>query len=103
MLTLNPSEGMRLLLERLAIAEDGSQAEYRALIYTPTECFQYGATLSMEGEARLEARGDSADAEMEKGLSNIARSTARAARRKVDEGLPPWPPRVLRWRGPGRG
>jgi hypothetical protein len=33
----------------------------------------------------------------------VAKLTARAAGKKREDGMPPWPARVLRWRGPGRG
>jgi hypothetical protein len=36
-------------------------------------------------------------------MDMLAKLTARAADKKRGDGMPPWPNRVLRWRGPGRG
>ena len=36
-------------------------------------------------------------------VTMLAKLTARAAAKKRADGMPPWPARVLRWRGPGRG
>ena len=44
-----------------------------------------------------------APAELAEMLTMVGKLTARAAAKKRDDGLPPWPPRVLRWKGPGRG
>ena len=98
-----PSEGAKLLLERARIDDDGERAEYLASVFTPTRRYDYDAVLGLDGRAALTPRGDRPDAALEKALSNIAKSVARAARRKRDESLPPWPHRVNRWRGPGRG
>lgn len=98
--SLHPSEGIRLLLERETVAEDKTSASYRAAIYTTTEVFRYAATLGLDGSASLEAEGTAAAEADAKQLSNIAKSTARSAKRKLDEDLPPWPPRILRWRAP---
>jgi hypothetical protein len=93
---LHPTDGVRLLLA-LEGAGDGG-ARYTASIYTPTAAFEYAATLGFDGSATLEPQGDAAEPEHEKKLENLARSTARAAARKRDDGLAPWPPRILRWR-----
>lgn len=95
---LHPTEGVRLLLERLALEDGGERARYHAAVYTPSEVFEYEAALDAGGGAELEPRGAAAAAEHEKKLVNLARSLARAARRKADDGLDPWPHRVLRWR-----
>lgn len=95
---LHPTEGARLLLERLEVEAGGERASYRAAVYTPSEAFEYRAVLEAGGGAELEPRGDAAPPGHEKKLSNLARSLARAARRKAADGLDPWPPRVLRWR-----
>lgn len=100
---LHPTEGIRLLLEREEIDGDVQGARYAAKIYTVTDCFSYTAELTMEGAATLVAIGAAATKTDEDNLSKLAKSTARAAKRKLAESLPPWPPRVLRWRGPGRG
>lgn len=98
-MTLLPSEGARFLLEREA--ETGAHASYRAAIYTPTATFAGHATLGEDGSVALELSG--APDELAQVLAQIAKLTARAAAKKRADGLPPWPGRVLRWRGPGRG
>ena len=98
--SLHPTEGIRLLLEREEVAEDSQHARYAAAIYTVHECYRYTAELSMDGSATLTAEGP-ACVDHEGTLLKLARSTARAAQRKHGEDLSPWPPRVLRWRGPG--
>lgn len=100
--SLNPTEGVRLLLERREV-ESAEQARYEGKIYTVDSCFAYTAVLQMNGSASLQAEGVAASTEDEEKLAKLAKSTARAAKRKLDARLPPWPPRILRWRGPGRG
>lgn len=101
---LHPSEGMRLLLERRAVRPDGAGATYRAAIYTPDQLFEYEAELGIDGSAELDpGPTPPAPAELEDKLRAHARQTARAAARRAADELPPWPHRVLRWRGPGRG
>ena len=94
---------MRFLLERQAIEQEGAAARYRAAVYTPGEAFEYTALLRAGGEVEMTPVAASAPAELEDKLLAHARQTARAAARKAAEDLPPWPHRVLRWRGPGRG
>jgi len=48
---LHPQTGARFLLERTS--DDGSSAQYRAAIYTPTELFDGTATLSDDGEVTV--------------------------------------------------
>lgn len=98
--SLHPSEGIRLLLDRESVAEDKANAVYVASIYTTSEVFTYRATLGLDGTAVVDASGAEASEADTKQLTNIAKSTARAAKRKLDEDLPPWPPRILRWRAP---
>ncbi len=98
--SLHPSEGIRLLLERESVEEDKSQAVYRASIYTTDAVFSYRATLALDGSAEVVATTEQASEADTKQLVNIAKSTARSAKRKLAEELPPWPPRILRWRGP---
>lgn len=98
---LHPTEGIRLLLT--LEDSDGDRATYAAAVYTPDACFEYRATLEATGTAVLEPLGDPASPDDEKKLENLVKSTARAAARKAADGLDPWPPRILRWRGPGRG
>jgi hypothetical protein len=99
--SLHPQEGVRFLLELVSV--EGTTARYRAAIYTPDAVFEYLAVLEQGGEAALTAAGPPAPAELEPKLLAHARQAARAAARKAAEELPPWPHRVLRWRGPGRG
>jgi len=101
--SLHPEEGVRFLLERQAIEEEGGAARYRAAVYTPGESFEYAALLRSSGEVELVAVSEPAPAELEAKLRAHAQQTARAAARKAAEALPPWPHRILRWRGPGRG
>ena len=108
--SLHPSEGARFLLERRAVEQGGDAARYRAAIYTPDARFEYEATLRAGGEVELAPAAAEqggapapAPAELESKLLAHARTCARAAQRKQADGLPPWPHRILRWRGPGRG
>lgn len=98
---LHPTEGARYLLE--LTAGDEQRATFHGAIFTPEECFDYDVELDADGSYQLDARGVGAGAELEKRLGNFARQLARAARGNVEDGLPPWPQRILRWRGPGRG
>ena len=102
---LHPTEGIRLLLERERVEEDGGRAIYRATIYTPTSSFCFDALLQRGAGAELNPRDPDAvvDPIHQKRLNNLLGSIARAAERKHTDGLPPWPERVMRWRGPGRG
>jgi hypothetical protein len=94
---------VRFLLERQAIEEEGAAARYRAAVFTPDQAFEYAALLRKGGEVEMTPAGPRAPAEIEDKLLAHARQLARAAARKSAEDLPPWPHRVLRWRGPGRG
>jgi len=96
-------EGARFLLERQSIEEDGRAARYRAAVYTPDAVFEYAALLRAGGEVTLSAVAAAAPPPLEQKLLAHARQAARAAERKAAEELPPWPHRVTRWRGPGRG
>jgi len=100
---LRPSEGARFLLERRDVALDDGHASYAAAIFTPAERRDYTVVLDMSGGAALTEGAGTGDGELEDTLVTIARLVARSAAKKRAEGLPPWPPRVLRWRGPGRG
>jgi phosphotransacetylase len=88
------------LLDRESVTEDRASAVYKASIYTTSELFTYRATLGLDGTAVVVADSAVATEADSKQLTNIAKSTARAAKRKLDEDLPPWPPRILRWRAP---
>jgi len=100
---LHPGAGARFLLEREPVSADGTSAHYRAAIYTPTERFDYLAELCLDGEHQLRAAGAAGDAAQVKRLDGFARQIARSAAGRRADGVDPWPMRVLRWRGPGRG
>lgn len=97
---LQPTDGARFLFELEAV--DGERARYRAAILTPTAIHPYAAVLGEDGAVELTAQGEAAADELATMLGQIGRLTARAAAGKRAGGLPPWPHRVLRWRGPGR-
>ena len=102
---LRPTEGARFLLELEAVEDGGARARYRAWVLTPDAAFAFAAVLADGGEVTLTAAdaGAGADAELAAMLEMIAKLTARSAGKKREDGLPPWPHRVLRWRGAGRG
>jgi hypothetical protein len=87
------------LLERIAEREGG--AEYRATIFTPEATHAGTAELRDDGSASVTVEG--ATAELVEVMQMLAKLTARSAAKKREDGFPPWPARVLRWRGPGRG
>jgi len=96
-----PTAGARLLLERIADAEQaGPTASYRAAIFTPHATFEGHAELADDGSVTLAIAGEP---EYRAELEMLAKLTARAAAKRRSDGLPPWPARILRWRGPGRG
>jgi hypothetical protein len=96
---LTPTEGARFLLERQS--DEGARARYRAVIYTPDATYEGYAAMCDDGTVEI----DIADApeELSSTMQMLAKLTARGAAKKREDGLPPWPARVLRWRGPGRG
>ncbi|GAB4524894.1 MAG: hypothetical protein Tsb0020_42960 [Haliangiales bacterium] len=100
---LHPSEGARFLFERASLAPDQSQAVYQAAIFTPDERFAYRVEMAIDGSFEAALCGPEAPAELAQKLATIAKLIARAAAGKQRDKLPPWPQRVLRWRGPGRG
>ena len=97
--SLTPTEGARFLLDREQ--DHGVRARYRAAIYTPSATYETYATLCDDGTVEIEPYA--APEELSSTLHMLARLTARSAAKKREDGLPPWPARVLRWRGPGRG
>lgn len=98
MSNLHPKDGARFLFE-LGEGSDG-EARYEAAIYTPDQRFDYAVTVADDGTHDVSAVGESAGADLEKKLLTMARLLARDAAKRVADGLPPWPRRVLRWRGP---
>jgi hypothetical protein len=94
---LHPTDGARYLLERDGDPEaGGTRARYRAAIYTPGEAFTATATLGDDGSVTLAPTG--APDELHARLLALARLVARDAARLRDDGMPPWPQRILRWR-----
>lgn len=100
--TLHPGEGARFLFERESQADDLSHARYRAAIFTPDQRFDYRVEMRIEGTFACTAEAAPAPPELAHKLDTLAKLIARAAQGKRDDALPPWPHRVLRWRGPGR-
>ena len=98
--SLTPTEGARFLLEREREENGGARAIYRATIYTPDATFDGSATLSDDGTFDVATK---APDELRATLEMLAKLTARSASKKREDGLAPWPARILRWRGPGRG
>lgn len=96
---LRPAAGARLLLA--LEASDAAGARYQAWVLTADGERGFTAQLGLDGAMAL--TGDGAEAAELDDLRMLARLTARGASKRVDDGLAPWPPRVLRWRGPGRG
>lgn len=87
------------MLERTS-ADAGVKATYAATIFTPDSEHRSIAKLADDGSVELAPTG--AAPELDAQLAMQARLMARAAAKRRDDGLPPWPSRVLRWRGPGR-
>lgn len=110
---LHPQEGARFLFERASQSDDRGEAVYRAAIATPEQRFDYRITMRIDGSCERAAAdtgagegaggGARAPEDLEAKLDTIARLIARGAAGKQRDELPPWPHRVLRWRGPGRG
>ena len=98
-MTLRPTEGARFLLERMDHTVRG--ATYRATIYTPEA--EYAATASLADDDSVEVAPSGAPRELDDALATQIRLLARGAAKRTEEGLPTWPARLLRWRGPGRG
>jgi hypothetical protein len=89
-----PASGARFLLERTG--EDGARATYRATIYTPGAAYTATAVLADDGAVELPPTG--APGDLDATLATFAKLTARGAAKRREDGLPPWPARVLRWR-----
>ncbi len=90
---LTPEAGARFLLE-LDSAADAASAAYRVAIYTPADVYEGTATLDEEGGVELAIDAPAALVER---LEMFAKLTARGAAKRREDGLPPWPARVLRW------
>ena len=92
-----PTAGARYLLELERV--DGERAVYRTTIFTPDAEFTGTATLGEDGSVDVTPTGS----ELDHTLVMLAKLTARGAPKRKEDGLPTWPQRLLRWRGPGRG
>ena len=99
--SLRPQAGARFVLELERASADGTRADYRVAIYTPDATHTGTAVLVEDGSADVAIEGSSED--LVATLKMIAKLTARSAPKKREDGLSPWPSRVMRWRGPGRG
>lgn len=99
-MSLRPQAGARFLLERTSSESEG-RATYAATIYTSEAEHRSIAKLGEDGSVELAPTG--AAPELDDMLAMQARLIARGAAKRREDGLPPWPARVLRWRGPGRG
>jgi len=86
------------LLERLS--EDAVGATYRATIYTPAATHAGRAVLGEDGSVTVTL---DAPEQLVAMLAMFGKLVARAAAGQRAKGIAPWPARVLRWRGPGRG
>lgn len=102
---LRPQAGARFVL--LRGVSDAACARYVAAIITPEGAWHFRLELTAGAvQPQVVAANDAApppataDLDM---LAMIARLTARAAPTRASDGLTPWPPRIVRWRGPGRG
>jgi hypothetical protein len=97
---LHPTDGARYLFEldgaAGAAGDDARGARYRVAIYTPDTAYTGLATLGDDGSVALSPTG--APAELHARLTSIAKLVARDAGKLRDDGMPPWPQRILRWR-----
>ena len=100
--SLHPTEGARFLFERETVSAGHKNGGYRVVVFTPDDRFEYRADMSLDGTFEVTPGERSASADNEKKLRAIAKLIARSSGRKQSQELPPWPHRVLRWRGPGR-
>jgi hypothetical protein len=95
---LTPTQGARFLFERAS--EDAAGAKYNISVFTPDATFAGTASLGYDGSVAIEL---TAPGELAAVAEMFAKLTARAAQKQRDDGMPPWPARITRWRGPGRG
>ncbi len=101
---LRPQAGARFVLLRDVC--DAKQARYVAAIITPEATWRFGLVLAAGTEtppviAAADAMPPPAMAQLDM-LTKLAQLAARAAPTRASDGLTPWPPRIVRWRGPGR-
>jgi hypothetical protein len=100
---LHPADGARYLLERIEVSSDGTSASYRASAYTPTDVATTMIVLHDDGQVVLAADAIAIEEPHWAAVQMFAKLTGRSVPSRRKEELPPWPARVLRWRGPGRG
>jgi len=94
-----PATGARFLLELERV--DGAKATYRATVFTPDAEHATTALLGDDGAVEISPAG--APGDLDDTLAMFAKLLARGATKRREDGLPVWPQRLLRWRGPGRG
>lgn len=94
-----PETGARYLLERERI--DDTRAIYRATVYLPEAEHASSAILHEDGTVEIAPTGAPGDHDAT--LAMFAKLLARGVAKRREDGLPAWPQRLLRWRGPGRG
>ncbi len=87
-------------VRRARPAARGASADYRGVIFTPTATFTTTATLVEDGAFTVGPSG--APADLDAMLAMQAKLLARGVAKRREDGLPAWPARLLRWRGPGR-
>jgi hypothetical protein len=97
---LAPEAGARYVLE--LVADEGARARYRAAIVSADARWDYDAILDEDGGVALTAITAAPEGHAAV-LAMIAKLVARATPSRRSDGLAAWPPRVQRWRGPGRG
>ncbi|MCE9578635.1 MAG: hypothetical protein K8W52_36255 [Deltaproteobacteria bacterium] len=97
---LVPEAGARYVLER--VADRGDHAQYKAAIVSADARWDYDAILRDDGRVELTAITAAPEAQAAM-LAMIAKLVARATPNRKADGLAAWPPRIQRWRGPGRG
>ncbi|MBK9072256.1 MAG: hypothetical protein IPL79_14845 [Myxococcales bacterium] len=110
---LRPQAGARFVL--LRGASDADRADYAAAIISPDAAWHFRVELAAGTAQPPVITADTDDVETVRAhasppassdvdmLTMVARLTARAAPTRATDGLTPWPPRIVRWRGPGRG
>ena len=90
---LTPTDGARFLFERERA--EGTSADYRVSIYTPAATFAGHARLDEDGSAAVSI---AAPTELVSSAQTFAKLIARAAPKRREQGLPPWPARVKNFR-----
>jgi hypothetical protein len=91
-----PEEGARYLLELVEV--QGEQATYRCAVVAAEASYAGSAVVDLGGGVELQRFDAPLPDALHAALTMFARLLARAAAGRTKDGLPPWPPRVLRWR-----